>query len=703
MSAPRLKKLKGSNFGSFKGEFELELPATGLLLLTGKNLHTQGSSGSGKSTLIHALNYPLGTCDVPLTELQNWDTPDKVPVVSGTYEVAGKEVVVTRGKKFLIDENGEPFNGSAKQKDEELVRLFKMGPEMLHALTYRGQRQSGLFLSKANSEKNEFLTIILRLFRFEEEEKKCDAIVKALEEKIAVLRAREADLQQRKEELGPDIDRRAAESSVATIRAAISTEEEHIATFEKEMATMRHDADVLYQSIPEMFQPKVDEMEKKLADLRAVEPAFPPQSPEALKALEMHQEAKARHERLSKEDEVRRFHREQNIRDLNAVINRLAGQAGKVHGYLATRDRIEADLQVLEKNVCPTCSREWHENEQKKQDLHVELVNVNDEINQLGLVEAKIRELKEELAAMPAFEPNPKVELMANAIRHYANVCATEEQKRNAATYDKRIEHTKQVSEVTAALSKLRNDIAVAADTTRKKALSGVGGLQQLVFMSQDTVTKLRMSLEEATYHLGRVEERDKQLANIARDYTETMAKLNPLLKQLTKEKDFQHLVSREGFRGSIFDEVLAEISAETNEILAGIANTANCTLHFTSETVTGKGTVKREIAPVVTINGHPATLKFGPSGGMLSAIELAVDLAVGAVISRREGVTPGWLILDESFDGLGPVEKATCMEILQKYAAQRLVIVVDHSSETQGLFTQRINVEYLDGVSRIC
>jgi DNA repair exonuclease SbcCD ATPase subunit len=237
----------------------------------------------------------------------------------------------------------------------------------------------------------------------------------------------------------------------------------------------------------------------------------------------------------------------------------------------------------------------------------------------------------------------------------------------------------------------------------RAQVLAEIPELERLVAECQKNLQQLQPDIDAVNFELGRAEEVEKQRSRLSSQRAEILAKLGPLKKQLDAERDFLHLIGREGFLGSIFDEVLEEIGAETNDVLASIANTRHCTLEFKSETMTQKGTVRREIVPVVTINGHKASLKFGPSGGMLSAIELAVDLAVGAVISRRTGVCPGWLILDESFDGLGPVEKETCLEILQKYAHDRLVIVVDHASETQGLFTQRITVEYSGGKSRIC
>jgi DNA repair exonuclease SbcCD ATPase subunit len=165
-------------------------------------------------------------------------------------------------------------------------------------------------------------------------------------------------------------------------------------------------------------------------------------------------------------------------------------------------------------------------------------------------------------------------------------------------------------------------------------------------------------------------------------------------------ERDFVEMIGREGFLGSIFDEILGQISDETNTLLASVANTRHCTIQFVSETLTQKGTVKKEIKPVVTINGHEAPLEAGLSGGMLSVVMLATDLALGSVISQRSGVCPGWIILDEVFDGLGAVEKDSAMEILQKYAQDRLVIIIDHTSELKGMFTQVIEVSYSDGDS---
>jgi DNA repair exonuclease SbcCD ATPase subunit len=155
------------------------------------------------------------------------------------------------------------------------------------------------------------------------------------------------------------------------------------------------------------------------------------------------------------------------------------------------------------------------------------------------------------------------------------------------------------------------------------------------------------------------------------------------------------------GFLGAIFDEVLQEISSETNTVLGALQNTRHVTLNFRSETLTAKGTVKREIKPTVTISGYEAPIKSGCSGGMYLSVEQAVDLAIATVVTRRTGAIPGWLVLDECFGDQDLRTKESCMEVLKQFAANRQVLVVDHATEFKESFNQFINIEYDHGTGK--
>lgn len=171
------------------------------------------------------------------------------------------------------------------------------------------------------------------------------------------------------------------------------------------------------------------------------------------------------------------------------------------------------------------------------------------------------------------------------------------------------------------------------------------------------------------------------------------------LEEAINSEKDFVKLMGREGFMGLIFDEIIAEIAAETNTILGRVANTSNVVLDFRSE-LTPAG--KPEIRSVVTVGGHEWPMRSGCSGGMWSALRLAVHIARRRVLARRTGMDLCWLGLDEPFDGMDEVSKEPAMEILAEAAKDCLIFVVDHSERFKSLFSKQLKLEYKAGVTRL-
>jgi DNA repair exonuclease SbcCD ATPase subunit len=86
----------------------------------------------------------------------------------------------------------------------------------------------------------------------------------------------------------------------------------------------------------------------------------------------------------------------------------------------------------------------------------------------------------------------------------------------------------------------------------------------------------------------------------------------------------------------------------------------------------------------------------------MFTAVELAVDLSLADVIAERTGVYPGWLILDEAFDGLDLPAKRACMELLREASETRLILVIDHATEMKEMFDATIVVRSRGGRSTI-
>ena len=700
MIPPRVRSVTGSNFGSYPS-FKLELPETGLMLLRGVNEETGGSSGCGKSTLIQAICYPIGVCDVPTTELQSWGS-DAIPVVTEHLTFGEKTVDITYGKRFQLEIDGKAFPGSAAQKNEEIDRLFGMSAEMRRALTYRGQRKPGLFLSKTDLEKKVFLTQLLGLDKFEDEMDATKERIDKLERECAMFVAELGDCAARIDQEGPAEDVDGMRGYILTLTAEVERHTEAVAHLEDSITDARRRATAAYSDYIQGRMPELKPLRLQLERMELVVIEKTQPSVELIMTEATVTECGKRIERLTTEDTNARWALETQRRKLNAAIQEVTLKAGAVNGFRADKDRITAELVILAKDVCPVCSREWALAQERRDQLAQDMLLVEDQIACCVEFAAQVEEMKADLAAVPKFEPNPMIEAMRKAQADARTQAAQERQKLEGAYDLKAIELERAKAETRSQIERLGREIESAGRLVEAELLAGVEEMRDQKEAHRQLLATARSDRDGMLRTLGDAEARWTRIKSIQDKIDTLSAKRDAVAQKLHAERDFLHLIGREGFLGAIFDEVLAEISEETNQVLASIANTRNCTIKFASDSVTQKGTVRKEIVPVVTINGHKASLKFGPSGGMISAIELAVDLAVGHVISRRTGVCPGWLILDEPFDGLGTVEKETCLDILTRYSNERLVIVVDHSTETQGLFTNKVEIRYKDGVSRL-
>jgi ABC-type uncharacterized transport system YnjBCD ATPase subunit len=147
----------------------------------------------------------------------------------------------------------------------------------------------------------------------------------------------------------------------------------------------------------------------------------------------------------------------------------------------------------------------------------------------------------------------------------------------------------------------------------------------------------------------------------------------------------------------AVLDEVLAEITAETNRILAYIPNTADFTISF--ETV--ERGEERDVIQRIWVGGVERSDPECMSGGQKSSIELASDLAVSTVLTARGLSRLQWMVLDEPFDGMGDVDRAAFVGLLRE--RQTLFLVSAHNPEfTEDFRLSGIGLEFDGEFARI-
>lgn len=681
----RLHKLKIKAFRSFREEQEITFPEHGLVLIQGKNLDTQGSSGAGKSNLLHAMAYVCGYSPYPATALQSWLTNTKMQV-SAEFEGPSGVITLVKGDKPSLTVGDDRQLTAAKSIQERWERETGLPPDLLEALCYRRQRQPGLFLSLTDERKKDFLSQLLDLEELEkiaEEARRrgSDSLMSANVQR-SFLAANQADLKEIDLSAVHIPDATAEKQTIADMqvrldekRAELKAQEDLIAE-EKAMVEewrrlIREDAAKDLAELREKHQAQVKAFQDELALLK------PPDTSTLQQAF---RDAQAR-----LKEAVEHLHR--MVGDITAVRAQWARTTKAVDGLVTTH-----------KGNCPTCERPWDQSEAHLAHLLAEQDSLRVEVE---------RKMNFQSEAAPVILALEEAAQAAQGAFLRAQEEAKLAERTKAASLSRKESDLLQIyndkqrwwNDRVGSCYGIQEDKYQYCHQEAKRLHPEVQEMDRTIRACQDIVNKIERDRAAVR---GMITEKLRRAEQLKARVLEIETKITDLEAQGHAEQDFSQAVGREGFLSAIFDEVLEEISAEANDLLRSLPNVATTTIQLRSEAETKSGTVKRRITPVVTKNGIEIPLEAGLSGGQLTSVELAVDLAVRNVISRRTGRTPGWLVLDECFEGHDTVVKEACLEILRRAAQDSLILVVDHSSEIKELFDKTIQVESSHDVSLI-
>lgn len=698
---PKLRKLTLSNYRSFVDESEIVFPESGLVSLSGKNTETGGSSGSGKSNLLNAIAFSLSFSPLSFTEFQSWYS-EKTPSIVLELDTDLGPIKIVRGKIFKLFINDEEVSGSVSQKETKLDEIFGMNNEFRKLLCYRAQRQPGAFLSNTDSRKKEFLTKILGLDKFEEALEVGAKNVTKLEVNVSTASTMVNSTQEVLKGFETEENLESLLSDASGLEAVLGVQKAGLLNLKTKLANLQKDIidetnkvlranKVFYQEALDQCQTLEDE--PFVTDVDRTE---------LNRLAKMVANCKERIDTLNEEDRLRKNTQQTELRKIQEIVDFENGKIAQLPSLDKKLKELQDQITKLALGQCSMCGRAWDESQATKEKLLAERKGVFRKVAEYSESKATIVELQKQMLPFGNFEVNPKIAQMVQAKANLESQYAVEKQKIDGQKAIYLSEKNTKIAE-----AKRKAATILAEGETEARKLREARWTECINIEIEIQVLTVAIGTDTDIYNdLQRRITRAQYVAEQRKLYQpkldEAIQQLAVYEVELASEKDFLELIGRSGFLGSIFDEVLVEISDETNTMLASVANTRHCSIEFKSETLTQKGTVTRSIVPVVTVGGHESTLKSGLSGGMMSVMELAVDLAVGKVIATRTGACPGFLILDESLTGLGPVEKETSLELIQLYARDRLVLIVEHATEFNALFQKTILVEFKDGRSTI-
>lgn len=635
----RLKYVEIQGFRSFKNKTRIDFPDKGLVLIRGK-------SGVGKSNLFLAIAYALDICPVPSTKLKSWYSEKSFQVEIGLEDTEGL-TIVRRGKENCILSPRGEIKG-ARAVSEAIPQITGLSPEVLSAVTYRVQRTPGTFLSRGDGEKKEFLGSLIPLLS------QIERAVEFSESRLKELNLLKSPISLKLESLA---------SNKTQLLAA------------KEMQNVESDWESRKQLLLSQRQEIIDVLESNKSKLLDLQESLT----RKINALEEDEEIvglknsmKGVSEQLAEatqKEKQKRFEFDQTQSRIRTQVTELKKALWTASQEISQEESCRQKLAKLENDKCPTCSQPWKDNQAAKRDL----LNALEKIEKLKANTPALQEVifKMETSA-GSWMDDPLVKALQRELEESKtrlNECILS--KKNViqdAGADKRRELETAIIHGQAAIQKI--DFEVRSEDVRYNEKISIQAKMQKM-LDENDLESLRLTEE-----------------------------LSRISTEIVFEEQVVKILGKTGFLGSIFDQILAEIEQEMNDMLLQMSNSQSISIRFKTETQTQKGTVKKVIVPTVFIDGNETDLATGPSGGQQSAIELIADLAVLRVVERRTGKTPGWLLQDEVIIGQGTETSINALEILGKFAEEKLVLVIDHSSEVKELFQKVIDISIHEGVS---
>jgi DNA repair exonuclease SbcCD ATPase subunit len=607
-----------------------------------------------------------------------------VPGRSGDVEV------VRSAGQLSVTAMGQTVEG-ARPAAEHLARAIGLPPSLLGVLAYRPQGEQGVFLSMSDEEKKSFMSDLLGLAPLEAAAaaaaEAADRLGKAEAEALAAAEIAEALAGREPEGLGVDVSR----SRLAELEALDATLRGELEAARQGLEAAAEEADERLAVVLAPLREAAAAAERQLSAVRSKEASF--EDPQAAAQL---RECRDRRGRLEAEDAARqRVHA--NVRANMVKLHYVA-----THAKTREVPRLEAELAAVRgqmallcKKECPTCLRAWDDTAPAVERLAAEEGLIAAQLEAARSAAESVTDLERWDLSNP-WEPDPKVAAFLELERQLeTGLAASRARVRAEALAEegrleaelRSLEQSAQLARMASAQYPRRAELEAARDTARVRCAAS------------------SESLAAARRELAAAEERSRRAEEVREEARRLRDAHRAAKAAAAAERDFSDLVGRRGFLGAIFDEALLEVADDANRILASVANVRHLSVSFRSEVATKRGEARRSIAMAVRVGGQElvgAEVRHGISGGQLSAVRLAVDLALLSVVERRTGLRVGWLVLDEAFDGLGVVEKETCLEVLRGVSSDRLVLVVDHSSEMGELFSREVVVEHRDGESWI-
>jgi DNA repair exonuclease SbcCD ATPase subunit len=622
-----------------------------LIQIDGENRNTGGSSGSGKSTVLIALDYLFGLSDIPSTVLQSWLTKEDMNV-EANLTINGQPTFIKRSKKkgLLLKYGEAEFQGTlAEEKLQELIAIPK---NVFKQMIHKKQDEKGFFLNKTAKQMYDFLIDMLELGSYDAKLKKINLDISQFTKEIEKYQQNISGFETHAKSLQDILSLKSPPIPPSVVGLDALKNKHQALTDKLNQASLgKHDAikNISKETMPE-YTPYdnsiISVLEENIKKLRQKDGEFE----YALQTMKQEmfgiQTKKALIEEKGKEilEKTQKISELQNSTCYTCKQHYSGSDAKKTLAeLLSSVDKAQTELHQLKEDV----------SKEESVLQHISLMNDN-----RSKLSKKLDELKSQLFAEQS-------QAQAHKAKYEEKVKILEMSFKN-----KELEIT---SKWDTAIKELQSEIWTVSNEIQKAESENASYQKAL-----ETYTKEKQDIEE-------------RIDTLLKSLDITRNNLQETEKNLRVAEEAQRLIKT--YTIQVFQETLDLIGEVATSMVSSIPNIQNSTIYFEGCKENQNGSIKDEVTPVITINGHNKIPIKAFSGGERTAIELAVDLAVIDIIETKTGKGANFFILDEPFNGLDSICKEACLEVLKQYDTNKKIIIVDHSSELKEMVSDVITI----------
>lgn len=208
-------------------------------------------------------------------------------------------------------------------------------------------------------------------------------------------------------------------------------------------------------------------------------------------------------------------------------------------------------------------------------------------------------------------------------------------------------------------------------------------------------IGKIKAQLKQVKEHEAKIKKLKVQITN----YEEALADTKLSLKIYD---ELQKAFGKNGIQAYIIENVIPEIQATTNDILAGLDTSIRINIDSQKELKKGGFGETLNINIITPFGERPYT---NYSGGEKTLIDFALRIALSVILTRRSKCKIQTLILDEVFGELDTVNKKIISKAL-RFIANRFdfkkILIISHAEELQDSFENVIKVVFDGETSHI-